>query len=403
MKKQPSTPEEYSKAKKAMTPEEYYSKVCREDKNTIIDLNDRKPIDFIPTGSWVLDSLIGDGTMRDKPGGFPRGHVIEIFGDESSGKTTVGLSGIAKAQEAGLLGIYFDFEQTFHPDYAEKIGVNLDKTKFICARPNHFQQGARQIKDMLLMKPGIIVVDSVPAMLPKEFLEGAVDEAGRIGLQAQLMSAFLSIISKYIPQSNCCLIFINQIRDIIKKTKYQGGPNEESPGGRALKFYASLRLKLKKGKVEKIDVRSKITGKKEKEPVNVIANAAIVKNKIDKPFKTAPVHIRFGEGVDNIFSIIELGINTRVIKKSGSFYTFSENNEILVKKQGKEQLWQALNEDHGLFEKLQKSLTIEEDKAIKEIYQDPEEESLDEMDDLLGSVADKFIENQQKDKEEEND
>lgn len=388
--------------KKAMTTEEYFKKLNKEDKSSIFDMHNREPINFIPTGSWVLDTIIGDGTMTDKPGGFPRGHIVEVFGDESSGKTTVALSGIAMAQEMGELGILIDFEQTFHPDYAEKIGVNLDKDKFIVSRPNHFQQGARQIKDMLLMKPAIIVVDSVSAMLPKEFLEGNVDEAGRIGLQAQLMSAFLGIISKYIPESNCCLLFTNQLRSVIKKSKYDTGPDEESSGGRALKFYSSLRLKLKKGKVEKIDRKSRITGKKEKEPLNVLTKATVVKSKIDKPFRTAPLHIRFAEGVDNIFSIIELAVNTGVIKQSGAFYSFTENNKQLVKKQGKEQLWQALNDNPQLFEKLQKTLIVREDKYAKEEYAEKEDNNtVDEMDDLLVSVSDKFLEKQQEKNEKE--
>ena len=171
-------------AEKTMDINEYYKKICKEDKETIVNLKNRTPIEFIPTGSWVLNSLIGDGTMTGKPGGFPRGHFTEVFGDESSGKTTLLLSACRQAQELGGIAVLLDFEQTFHPDYASKIGVDLDPKKFIVHQPKHFQQGARQIKDLLALRPAIIVVDSVSAMIPKEFLEGQVDEAGRMGLQA---------------------------------------------------------------------------------------------------------------------------------------------------------------------------------------------------------------------------
>ena len=379
--------------KKALTPEEYFKKVNKEDKETIVDFKKRKEITFIPSGSWVLDQIVGDGTMKDKPGGFPRGHITEIYGDESSGKTTIGLSAIAQAQSMGELGILIDFEHTFHSEYAKKLGLSLNPNKFICTQPMYFEQGARQIDDMLKMRPAIIVVDSVAAMTPKSFFEGAIDEAGRIGLHAQLMSSFCGYISKFISDSGVALVLLNQLRASIKG-KYERGPKEESSGGRALKFYTSLRLKLQTGMVTKIDVKSKITGKKGKEPINVSVDATVTKNKIDKPWKTGPIHIRFAEGIDNIYSIIELAINSKVIKKGGAFYSFFQGEELLVKKQGKEQLWKAFNEDLTLFKKLQDSLVIEQDATIKEIYQDDEEEEFSEIGDLLGNVADNFIEKQ---------
>lgn len=385
-----------------MTPEEYFKKINAEDKDSIINLQTRKPMDFIPTGSWVLNQIIGDGTMTGKPGGYPRGHIVEILGDESSGKTTCGLSAIVQAQKLGGLGILMDFEQTFHPDYAEKLGVVLDKDKFIVTQPMSFQQGARQIKDMLSMRPPLIVVDSVSAMLPKEFLEGAIDEAGRMGLQAQLMSAFLSIISKYLQECNTCLLFINQLRSVIKKSKWQTGPDEEGSGGRALKFYSSVRLKLRKSTVEKIKVRSKITGKVDEEPTNVTIKASVIKNKIDKPYYSAPVYVRFGEGFDNILSIIELGINLGTIKKAGAFYTFTHNNKQLFKAQGKEQLRQVLNDNSEIFETLRSNLIIKEDAAIRKVYEKLDDNDPDPMEDLLDNVSSSFIEKHKEKKAKKN-
>ncbi len=378
------------KAKKPLSAQEYLRKVNKEDAHTIVNLKNRQAIDFVPTGSWIIDSLIGDGTMTGKPGGLPRGHIVEIFGDESSGKTTFVLSAIKCAQELGSVGILVDFEQTFHPDYAQKIGVDLSPDKFILVQPNYFQQGARQIFDMLMMKPYIIAVDSVSAMIPKEFLQGDIDESARIGLQAQLMSVFLNYITKFLKASNTNLLFTNQLRTVIKKSKYETGPDEESSGGRALKFYSSVRISLKRSIVEKIDVTSKLTGKKDKEPTNVTIKASVVKNKIDKPYKSAPVYIRFGIGFDNIKSIMELAINSKVIVKGGSFYSFTLNKELIFKVQGKEQLWKKLNTDMDAFKKVQDCLTINQDNEIQEIYQNTENEG-DDFDSLMENVADSFV------------
>jgi recombination protein RecA len=403
-KKKPSTQEEFSKAKKKpLTQEEFFKKLHKEDLATIRDLQKEETIDFVPTGSWVLDQIIGDGSMTRKPGGFPRGAIVEIIGDESSGKTTIALSAIRKAQEMGGFGCLLDFEQTFHKGYAEKMGLDLRRSKLIVTEPVHFQQGIRQIRDFLYIKPHIIVVDSVPAMVPKEYLEGAIDEAGRIGLQAQLQSTFLQYITKFLKASNVCLIYINQMRDVIKTSKFQSGPMEESPGGRALKYYSSVRLKLKLGIVERVAVQSKITGKAEKEPVNITIKATVIKNKIDRPYFQAPIFIRFGEGIDNVRSIIELAMNTKVITKGGAFFTFKQNDEVIIKAQGKEALWQAFNDNERAFEKLQSSLVFKQDETTKAQYQNVEDEPPDEMDDLMSNVAEDFISKQNQKKKQKED
>lgn len=384
--------------KKPLSQAEFFKKLHKDDQATILDLSKDEVHDFVPTGSWVLDQIIGDGSMTGKPGGFPRGAIVEIIGDESSGKSTIAMSAIRKAQEMGGLGCLLDYEQTFHKGYAQKLGLDLSPEKFFVSQPAHFQQGARQIKDLLELKPHVIVVDSVPAMLPKEFLEGAVDDAARIGLQAQLQSAFLRIITKYLKESNVCLIYINQMRDVIKTSKFQSGPMEESPGGRALKYYASVRLKLKVGIIEKINVKSRITGKKAQDPVNITIKATVIKNKIDRPYFSAPIFIRFGEGIDNIRSIMELALNTKVIKQSGAMYTFRQNEELIFKAVGKEGLRETLNDNEKAFEKLQSSLIFKQDESTKLQYQDEKDELPDEMDDLLSNVAENFIEKQEKKK-----
>jgi len=390
--------------KKSMSQDEFFKKLHKEDKATILDLSKDEIHDFVPTGSWVLDQIIGDGSMTRQPGGFPRGAIVEIIGDESSGKTTIALSAIRKAQEMGGLGCLLDFEQTFHKKYAKKMGVDLSPEKLIVTQPIHMQQGNRQIRDFLQLKPHIIVVDSVPAMLPKEYLEGSVDDAVRIGLQAKLQATFLQYITKFLKANNVCLVYINQMRDVIKTSKFQSGPMEESPGGRALKYYSSVRLKLKVGKKETVSVKSRITGKVEKDPVNVTIKASVIKNKIDRPYFSAPIFIRFGEGIDNVRSIIELGMNTKVITKSGAFFSFKHNDELLIKEQGKEALWQSFNDNADAFSKLRSSLVFKQDETVAEQYKDSEdEEPPDEMDELMSNVADQFIEKQKKKKEKEDE
>jgi recombination protein RecA len=246
------------------------------------------------------------------------------------------------------------------------------------------------------MKPFIIVADSVSAMTPKQMLEGAVDEATGIGLQARLMSYFLSHISKFLKESNTCLLFTNQLRSVIKKTKFDGGPDEESSGGRALKFYASVRLLLKKSKVERLNVKSRLTGAEGKEPINVTIKATVVKNKIDKPYLSAPIYIRFGEGIDNVISLIRLAVNTGLIKKSGSFFTYSEGTEVLLKIQGEDKLRDALLDNEKLLNKIQGNMSIKEDVAVKEAYEALGEElpSVDEMDAMFNQVSTTYIEDQ---------
>lgn len=386
-----------TKDTKAMSNDEFYKKLSRDDKQAIVDLSVDEPIKFIPSGSWVINSIIGDGTNTGKPGGYPRGHIVEIFGDESSGKTTLGIAACKQAQEAGGHAVFMDFERTFHATYAQNLGLSLDKNKFTLVRPDYFQHGARLIRDALLMKPWIIVVDSVSAMTPKETLEGAIDEAGRIGLQAQLMSMFLGIITKKIPEAETCLMFLNQMRTVINTSGYsRGGPQQESSGGNALKFYASLRLKLNTIMQERINTTSLITGKEEKKAVNALVKVTAIKNKIDVPALTGPIYIRFGEGVDNIASIAELAINIGTIKKNGAFYSFREGKEILFNCHGREDLRRTLKENDAMLKKVCANLEV---KKEEEVVQQPEENYSDEMDAAFENVSKTYIEKQNKKKE----
>jgi recombination protein RecA len=190
------------------------------------------------------------------------------------------------------------------------------------------------------------------------------------------------------------LLFINQLRSMIKKSKYDAGPEEETSGGRALRYYASVRLKLKKGAVEKLNVTNKLTGKEGKEPINVTVNATVVKNKVDKPWLAAPVYIRFGDGFDNILSVVELAINTGTIKKNGALYSFTHPDGVL-KVAGKENLRKALEEKDKIFDYLRSTITVKEDEKAKEDYKgfnQNEATSEDIMDDILNSTSAAYLE-----------
>lgn len=381
---------------------DFYQKLAKEDKKAIRNLNDQAKIDFVSTGSWVINTLIGDGTGTYKPGGLPRGHIVEVFGDESCGKTTLGICACKQVQDMGGIPVWVDFERTFSKDYARMLGLDLSQDKFIFIVPDHFEHGIKMIYQVLAMRPMLIAVDSVSAMIPKAFLEGAVDEMGRIGLQAQLMSVSLNYLTKHLPDANTCLLFTNQLRSIIKTSKYDTGPNEETSGGRALKYYSSVRIKMKKGMVEKIIARSRITGKEDKEPVNVQVKVSIIKNKIDKPYFSAPLFIRFGEGFDNIASIIELACNTNTIKKKGAFLSLEDNGKTLFNVQGKEQLHTLLQENDGFLKLISSKIILQQDAEIKSVGEQEEAEETEiptDLDAMLNQTSETFKKKDEKTEE----
>jgi recombination protein RecA len=243
-------------------------------------------------------------------------------------------------QKAGGIPMWLDYERTFQTDYAEALGLNCNKDNFIFLEPETLEQGFTIMEQAIedkTCRPALIVIDSVAAMTPAEYLKNKMDEMGRIGLQASVISRKIPTFAKKIPASNSCILFLNQLRSMIKG-QYDVGPKEETPGGRALKYYSSVRISLQKREIEKVEKICRITGKKGKEPVNVKVNATIVKNKIDKPYYTAPIYIRFGEGIDNEISIVELACNTGVIKKSGARYNFDVGDKAVFEVFGREGL-----------------------------------------------------------------
>jgi recombination protein RecA len=260
----------------------------------------KNPVSSIPTGILPLDIAIGVG-------GIPRGRVIEIFGPESGGKTTLSLCIIAQAQKQGGIAAFIDAEHALDPDYAKKLGVDIDN--LLISQPDSGEQ-ALEIAEKLVRSGAIdlIVVDSVAALVPKAEIEGEMGDS-HMGLQARLMSQALRKLTSTISKSRTSIIFINQIR---QKIGVMWGNPETTPGGLALKFYSSVRL----------DIRKIAQVKKGEEVVANTVRVKVVKNKVAPPFKQAEFDITFGEGIDRLGYLIDMGVNEKIIEKSGAFFSY---------------------------------------------------------------------------------
>lgn len=293
-------------------------------KGSIMRLGDSVKVeeDAISSGSLLIDQALGIG-------GYPRGRIIEIYGPESSGKTTLALHAIAEVQKNGGKAAFIDAENAIDPMYAKKLGVDIDD--LILSQPDSGDQ-ALQITELLIKSGAIdlIVVDSVAALVPQAELDGTIGDSS-IGLQARLMSQAMRKLAGAMNRSKCTVIFINQLRE---KIGIMFGNPETTPGGRALKFYSSIRLEVRKG--EPIKQGSELIGNK--------VNIKIVKNKVAPPFKTCTVEMRYGEGISHISEVIDLAVEYGLIEKSGAW--FSYNGEKIG--QGKENVRQYML-DHSQF------------------------------------------------------
>lgn len=283
-------------------------------------------VEAIPTGIISLDRALGIG-------GLPRGRIIEIYGPEASGKTTLTLSIIAQAQTKGGVAAFIDAEHAFDPSYAKIIGVKLDD--LLISQPDTGEQ-ALEIVETLVRSNAVdlIVIDSVAALVPQAEIEGEMGES-QMALQARLMSKALRKLTACISKSKTCVVFINQIR---QKIGVMFGSPETTTGGRALKFYASVRIDLRK--IQTLSSKEGVIGAKVK--------AKIVKNKVAPPFKEAIFEILHNEGVSKLGAIIDAALDAGIIKKSGSWFSYKNSNLA----QGKEQLRSLLKDNHNLKEEI---------------------------------------------------
>ena len=284
-------------------------------------------LDYISTGSLDLDIAIGIG-------GVPRGRIIEIYGPESSGKTTIALHVIAEAQKEGGIAAFIDAEHALDPNYAKKLGVDIDN--LIISQPDTGEQ-ALEITEALIRSGAIdvVVVDSVAALVPKAEIEGEMGDS-HIGLQARLMSQALRKLAGAISKSNATCIFINQLRE---KVGVMFGNPETTSGGRALKFYASIRLDVRK--IDSIKQGEEILGNR--------TRVKVVKNKVAPPFKQAEFDIMYGEGISKEGSIVDAGVNAGIINKAGSWFSY---NDIKLG-QGRENAKEFLRQNPEIYQEIE--------------------------------------------------
>ncbi|MBQ2132611.1 MAG: recombinase RecA [Bacteroidales bacterium] len=298
-------------------------------KGTIMKLGDQPKWDVsvVPSGSIALDCALGIG-------GYPKGRVIEIYGPESSGKTTLAIHAIAEAQKTGGIAAIIDAEHAFDRTYAKKLGVNVDT--LLISQPDNGEQ-ALEIADSLIRSGAIdiIVIDSVAALTPKAEIEGEMGDS-KMGLQARLMSQALRKLTGNISKTNTCCIFINQLRE---KLGVMFGNPEPTTGGNALKFYASVRL----------DVRRTTQLKDGEDATGNRTRVKVVKNKMAPPFKKAEFDILYGEGISKISEILDLGVEYEIIKKSGSWFSYGESKI----GQGREAVRQLLMDNPELAEEIE--------------------------------------------------
>ena len=302
-------------------------------KGSIMKLGDEKvdTVDVIPSGSLTLNIALGVG-------GYPKGRIIEIYGPESSGKTTLALHAIAEAQKKGGIAAFIDAEHAFDRFYAEKLGIQVEN--LLISQPDNGEQ-ALAIADQLIRSAAIdiIVIDSVAALTPKAEIEGTMGD-NKVGLQARLMSQALRKPTSAISKTNTTCIFINQLRE---KIGVMFGNPETTTGGNALKFYASVRL----------DIRRVTSVKKGDEVIGNQVRVKIVKNKVAPPFRRAEFEIMFGEGISRTGEVLDLAINMDIIQKSGSW--FSYNGDKLA--QGRDAVKALLKDNPDLMEELEKRIT----------------------------------------------
>jgi recombination protein RecA len=325
----------------------------------IMRLGDRSSLDIeaIPTGALPLDVALGVG-------GIPKGRIVELYGNESSGKTTLGLHIIAQCQKQGGIAAFIDAEHALDPRYAENLGVNIDD--LLISQPNNGEE-ALEIAEALVRSNAIdlVVIDSVAALVPKAELEGEMGDS-HVGLQARLMSQAMRKLSGAISDSNAACVFINQIRE---KIGVMFGNPETTPGGRALKFYSSVRIEIRRSK----------TIKDGDDIIGSHARAKVVKNKVAAPFRKAEFDIMYGTGISRTGCVLDLGEDANIIDRAGSWYSYGD----VRLGQGRENSKEFLSENEDILEEIEEKIKVktglvDPDEADVEIEDKDDDEEKEE-------------------------
>ena len=341
-------------------------------KGAIMDISSENPIkvEAVSSGSLAIDSALGIG-------GYPKGRIVEVYGPESSGKTTIALHAIAEVQKTGGIAAFIDAENALDIEYAKALGVDFTPGKFFLSQPDSGEQ-ALDIAEKLILSGAIdiIVIDSVAALVPKAEIDGVMG-ANHIGLQARLMSQALRKLTGQINKANTIALFINQLRE---KVGVMFGSPEVTTGGRALKFYSTVRIDVRKGEAIK-GADSEILGNRTK--------IKIVKNKVAPPFKIAEVDIMFGEGISKIGETLDFAVDLDIINKSGSW--FSYNGERLG--QGRENVKKIFEENEELYNEIyglvREEIMNKTGKKNSSVYEEESNDDIDELDlgiETLGEV-----------------
>jgi len=327
----------------------------------------------LPSGAIAVDSLIGGTPLIDGGGlvcpGYPRGRLVEIYGDDSTGKTTLALAAAVQAQRARQGVLYLDYENAIHHGYARSIGVNFEESYLSLYSPTTLEEGMKMMYLAIRQGIGLVVIDSVAAMLPKAELEKNLNDPAAIGFLARAMSSVLPKMTQWLKEQPAVVIFINQVRANISKSSYGPG-DDNTAGGKAVKFYASLRLKLTRIKSEFIEKVDPITLQKKKIPFGNVVQVKAVKNRMDgKQGHTCEIFIRYGSGVDEYLSLVEAAVPRKLVTKRGSAYDFEGESF-----KGRDKLRSFLVNNPKAFEKLRdtvmQALLSESPTAVAEVNDD---------------------------------
>lgn len=339
-------------------------------------------VECIDTGSIIINKVLGLD-------GIPKGRVTEIYGAESSGKSTLVQTLAVECIKNGGKVLYLDYEQAFDKKYAAEMGIDLDNPDVIQLwQPETFEEGYVIVREFLENSHvDLVVVDSVAAMTPEKILKAEISKELQLGLMARMMTQFISEMTKRISQTNTAMVVVNQIRSRIKTSMYDAGPDTDTTGGRALKFYASIRLELKQKKIEvKADQRNDVDGTKEDKPIGMIVTAINRKNKLAIPYKKADFVIRFGEGIDNVRSAVDIAVNLGLIIKNGAWFHFRKgfpaeiDTEFMSKDgdmQGIEEVRAYLVKHPTVLTDLLNRIYVNADKEVEKESKDADAETTD--------------------------